>query len=72
MTVDLQGAYLQSDYPADQECYIKFEGVMARMICEIDPKYEKYVLRDKKTNKRFLYGRVSKAIYGTLLGMRCF
>ena len=71
MTVDLPGAFLQAGWPEDNKCYIKFEGVMVNMILKIKPKYAECV-RESKTGKKFLYGRVSKAIYGTLLGSRLF
>ena len=41
---------------------------MVDMICEIDPCYKKYVLTNKKTGKKKLYGKLTKAVYGTLLG----
>ena len=41
------------------------------MILKINPKYNECV-RESKNGKKNLYGRVSKAIYGTLLGSRLF
>jgi hypothetical protein len=38
-TCDIPGAFLQADWPADRDCYLKFEGAMVSMICDIDPKY---------------------------------
>jgi hypothetical protein len=42
---DIPGAFLQADYPQGdgKECYLKFEGVMVDMICEIRPKYKKLI-----------------------------
>ena len=40
---------------------------MVEMILKINPKYNECV-RESKNGKKNLYGRVSKAIYGTLLG----
>ena len=45
---------------------------MVKMICEIDPSYEKYVLTNKTTGKKRLYGKLTKAVYGTLLGAILF
>ena len=42
------------------------------MICEIDPCYKTYVLTNKKTGKKKLYGKLTKAVYGTLLGAILF
>ena len=70
---DIPGAFLQADYPQDEgkECYIKFEGVMVDMICDIRPKYED-LIKTTTNGKRWLVGKVTKAIYGTLLGARLF
>jgi hypothetical protein len=70
---DIPGAFLQADYPQDagKECYLKFEGVMVDMICEIKPEYTK-LIKTTKNGKRWLFGKVTKAIYGTLLGARLF
>jgi hypothetical protein len=32
-TCDIPGAFLQADWPADRNCYLKFEGAMVSMIC---------------------------------------
>jgi hypothetical protein len=45
VTCDILGAFLQFDWPADQDCYLKFENVMVDMICQIDRKYNKNVIR---------------------------
>ena len=49
-----------------------FEGIMMEMICEIDPSYHKNVIWSKDHKKKFLYGRLVKAVYGTLLGAIIF
>jgi hypothetical protein len=51
VTCDIPGAFLQADWPADQDCYLKFENVMVDMICQIDSKYDKNVIR--RGNKKF-------------------
>ena len=48
-----------------------FEGIMVEMICEIDPSYHKNIIWSKDC-KKFLYGRLVKAVYGTLLGANIF
>jgi hypothetical protein len=70
---DIPGAFLQADYPQDEgkECYLKFEGVMVDMICEIRPEYRK-LTKTTKSGRKWLFGKVTKAIYGTLLGARLF
>ena len=72
MTCNIPGAFLQANWPEDNDCYLKFEGLMVKMICEIDPNYEKYVLTSKTTGKKRLYGKLTKAVYGTLLGTILF
>ena len=37
------------------------------MICDIDQSYKKFILINKKTGKKKLYGKLTKAVYGTLL-----
>ena len=71
VTIDLTGAFLQADWSEDNKCYIEFEGVMVETILKINPRYNKYV-KESASGRKFLYGRVSKAIYGTLLGSRLF
>jgi hypothetical protein len=70
-TCDIPGAFLQADWPADRDCYLKFEGAMVSMICDIDPKYKKNVIYGKNSRK-FIYAKLTKAVYGTLLGAILF
>ena len=72
VTCDIPGALLQADWPEDNDCYLKFEGLMVDMICDIDPCYKKFVLTNKRTGKKKLYGKFTKAVYGTLLGANIF
>ena len=66
--IDIPGAFLQGDWPQDEHLgYIIFEGIMVEMICEIDPSYHKNVIWSKDRKKKFLYGRLVKAVYGILL-----
>ena len=67
VTCNIPGAFLQTNWPEDNDCYLKFEGLMVKMICEIDLSYEKCVLTNKITGKKRLYGKLTKVICGTLL-----
>jgi hypothetical protein len=70
VTCDIPGAFLQADWPADQDCYLKFENVMVDMICQICPKYKNNVIYRGK--KMFIFARLNKAVFGTLLGAILF
>ena len=73
ITVDIPGAFLQRDWQQDEHPgYIMFEDIMVEMICEIDPSYHKNVIWSKDCKKKFLYNRLVKAVYGTLLGATIF
>ena len=45
---------------------------MVEMLCEIDPTYKSKVLYAKDGQRRFLYGKLEKAVYGTILGAIIF
>ena len=37
---DIPGAFLSADWPVDApDCYVRFEGAMVNMICQIKPEY---------------------------------
>ena len=73
ITVDVPGVFIQGDWPQDKHPgYIIFEGVMVDMIYEIDPSYDKNIICSKDCKRKFLYGRLIKAVYGTLLGAIIF
>ena len=72
VTSGIPRAILQDNWPEDNNCHLKFEGLMVKIICKIDPCYKKYVLANKKTGKKKLYGKLIKAVYGTLLGAIIF
>jgi hypothetical protein len=65
-TCDIPGALLQADWPADSDCYQKFEGAMVSMICGIDPKYKKNIIYGRH-GKKYIYVKLTKAVYSTLL-----
>jgi hypothetical protein len=70
-TCDIPGAFLQADWPEERDCYLKFEGAMVSMICDIDPKYKDNIVYTKK-GRKFIYAKLTKAVYGTLLGAILF
>ena len=73
ITVDIPGAFLQGDWPQNEHPgYIMFEVIMVDMICEIDSSYHKNIIWSRDAKKKFLYGRLVKAVYGTLLGAIIF
>ena len=44
LTVDIPGAFLQACWPEDMpDCYLKFDGIMVDMLCQIDPSFKKYI-----------------------------
>ena len=70
-TCDIPGAFLQADWPMDRDCYLKFEGAMVSMICDINPEYKKNIVYGKN-GKKYVYAKLTKAVYGTLLGAILF
>ena len=66
-TVDIPGAFLQTDMPKDEApVFIRVDGAMADILLQIDPvKYGKCVVTNKRGNK-IIFARANKAIYGTL------
>ena len=71
--IDIPGAFLHGEWSQDKHPgYIMFEGIMVKMICEIDPSYNINVIWSKDRKKKFLYGRLVKAVYGILLGAIIF
>ena len=73
ITVDISGAFLQGEWPQDERPeYIMFEGIMVDMIYEIDPTYHDMIIWSKDCKRKFLYGRLIKVVYGTLLGAIIF
>jgi hypothetical protein len=70
-TCDIPGAFLQADWPVDRDCHLKFEGAMVSMICDIDSRYKDNIVYGKN-GRKFLYAKLTKAVYGTLLGAILF
>ena len=73
ITVNIPGAFLQGYLPQDEHPgYIMFKGIMVDMICEINPAYHDKIIWSKDNKKKFLYGRLTKAVYRTLHGAIIF
>jgi hypothetical protein len=68
---NIPGAFLQANWPENEPCYIRFEGIMVDMICQIKPSYIKCI-KYGRNKRKLMIGKLSKAIYGTLLGARLF
>jgi len=66
VTADIPGVFLQSDWPEDRPQYLKFQGDMVNIMLEIDPPL-KGCIRTHKSGKKVMYGKLNKAVYGTLL-----
>ena len=52
VTCNIPGAFPQANWPEDNDYYLKFEGLMVNMICDIDPRYKKFILIKKETGKK--------------------
>ena len=74
VTCDNLGAFLQGLWPQNEHPrYIKFEKViMVDMLCGINPSYRNKVMRTKDKKRKFIFGALVKAVYGTLLGAIIF
>jgi hypothetical protein len=70
-TCDIPGAFLQANWPEERYCHLKFEEGMVSMICDIDEKYKKNIVYGKNGRKH-VYVKLTKAVYGTLLGAILF
>ena len=72
VVADIPAAFLSANWPADApDCHIQFEGVMVEMLCQIKPEYRKLFKYSRSKSgrlRKMLVGKISKAIYGTLLG----
>jgi Reverse transcriptase (RNA-dependent DNA polymerase) len=62
-TCDVPSAFMQTDI--DELIHVRMDGELAELLSKIDPgRYEKYMVREG--NKRAIYLRLTKALYGTL------
>ena len=71
VTCDIAGTFLQAKWPEDKPTYLRFDGIMVDMLCEIDSSLKKHVVYSKNGQK-YMYGKLNKAMYGTLLGAILF
>jgi hypothetical protein len=62
-TVDIPGAFMQADI--DEVVHVKFEGEIAKMLVQMDPKLYRKFVKDGR-GKAVLYVELLKALYGTL------
>ena len=71
VVADISATFLSADWPKDAlDCHIFFEGVMVEMLCHIKLEYRKLIKCSRRKDGRLqkmLVGKISKAIYGTLL-----
>ena len=73
VTCDITGAFLQTNWPDElDDCYIHFETLMVKMICDINPEYKEHVVYTNNSHQRHLYAKVKKSVYGTLMGAILF
>ena len=64
VTLDIPGAFLQTDQPDDDEVVICFTGKMVEWLAKIDPKIHSDKIMINKDGKGILYAKAKKAIYG--------
>ena len=76
VVADIPGVFLSADWPVDaSDCYVRFKGAVVDMICQIKPEYWTLIRRTKRRDggmRKVLAGKVTKKIYGTLLGAVLF
>ncbi len=69
ITVDVLGAFLQANLEEGEDYYVKFTGEMVKMLCRTDASYCDQIIHDKK-GRKYLYSKLTKAVYGTLIGSK--
>ena len=66
-TVDIPGAFLQTEMPDDEPAvHIKLTGQMVKLLYKLDPERYGPCIIKTKTGGKVLYTKANKAIYGTL------
>ena len=63
-TFDVPGAYLQTPMPEGKIVHMKFEGEFVDILCDSDKSFRQHVTSEG--NKKVLYTRVHRAIYGLI------
>ena len=73
VTCNIPGAFLQTDW-ADEldDCYIHFETLMVKMICDINPEYKQHKVYTHNDCQQHLYVKVKEVVYRTLMGSILF
>ena len=66
VTLDVPGAFLQTQQPDDDEVIICFEGPMVDALVSIAPEMYQDKVQVVRNGKKILYARAKKAIYGTV------
>ena len=61
---DVPGAYLHASLPYDKVVHMKFKGEFVKIMCEVNPEYEKFVIYEN--GKKVLYVLILKAVYGMI------
>ena len=61
---DVPGAYLHAEFPKDKKVILRLVGVFVDIMCKANPDYKQYVAYEG--NKKVLYLRVLRALYGCL------
>ena len=76
VVVNILAAFLSADWQENApDCHIRFESAMVEMLCQIKPEYWKLIQHTKIKNggmRKVLVGKLSKKMYGTLLGAVVF
>ena len=65
VTVDIGGAYLNADMPADQEVYMRLDATNAMILCQIKPEYSRFLEPDGT-----MVVKLNKALYGCIESAR--
>ena len=52
VTCGIPGTFLQADCPEGNDCYLKFEGLMVGIICDIDPSLRSLSLSTRRPVRR--------------------
>ena len=67
VVADIPAAFHLADWPANEpDCYIRFEGAMIEMLCQIKPEYWKLMSYKNMKNGctwKVIVGKITKTIY---------
>ena len=76
VVADIPAVFLLADWPENTpDSHIQFERAMVEILCQIKLEYRKLIRYTKSKSgrtRKVLVGRITKAIYGTLLGAIMF